>query len=143
MEPGKNPAIQTSWIVWGAMLTSVFLYGVVARIITAQGALPDMDVPAYPVLRIVFMTLGAALLFAAPAVGRKLEALPSVRAANPDPARQRLAAAMVSWAMAEAVGVFGLVLYFLGREPWVLYVFLGASAVGLVALRPDSRQYQG
>lgn len=45
-------------------------------------------------------------------------------------------ASIVSWAMTEAVGVFGFVLSFVFQTSWMVLVFGGAALVGLAVLRP-------
>ena len=45
-------------------------------------------------------------------------------------------ASIVSWAMTEAIGVFGFVLSFVFQTSWMVLAFGGAALVGLALLRP-------
>ena len=44
---------------------------------------------------------------------------------------------IVRWALAEAIGLFGFVLYFLGASATLFFTFLGWALVLLVLLRPN------
>ena len=54
-----------------------------------------------------------------------------------DPVLQKYATALVvSWAMAESIGIYGLVLFFLGKNTTDLYLLLLVSAAAMIAYRP-------
>jgi len=53
------------------------------------------------------------------------------------PALQKYATAMiVAWALSESIGVFGLVLFLLGKNPTDLYLLILISAVAMLIYRP-------
>jgi hypothetical protein len=45
-------------------------------------------------------------------------------------------AAIVSWAMAEAIGIVGLVLFLIRPVILILYLFIGVSAIAMYVYRP-------
>jgi len=53
------------------------------------------------------------------------------------PALQKYATAMiVAWASSESIGIFGLVLFFLGKKPVDLYLLILISATAMFVYRP-------
>jgi hypothetical protein len=60
-----------------------------------------------------------------------------------DPAQnlQRYTAAViVSLAISESIGIYGLVLYLLGEELSTLYTFIGISAMAMIFYRPKENE---
>jgi len=43
---------------------------------------------------------------------------------------------IVAWALSESIGVFGLVLFLLGKNPTDLYLLILISAVAMLIYRP-------
>lgn len=56
-------------------------------------------------------------------------------------ATRYFAAVLVSQALHETLGLFGLVMYMLGDSVNTLYIFAGLSALGLLLYRPKRREY--
>ncbi len=111
------------WAVWAAMFQSVLLYLGIGYLMRKNGA-----VQANGNIEQLTMILAAAAL-AQTAVNFLV--LPK-RAATMEP----LAYWMMRWAFAEAIGIYGLVLFILGA-PWVIFgAFAGAALALLILLRP-------
>jgi hypothetical protein len=51
-----------------------------------------------------------------------------------------LAATIVSFALSESIGIYGLVLFFLGDSFRTLYIFIGISALAIFYFRPKTEE---
>lgn len=73
------------------------------------------------------------------------ETMPRPSSSHPEAvAKSRyLVTVIVSMALVEAVGVFGLVMFMLGDGFNTLYIFTGLSALGLFLYRPKADEYAG
>ncbi|MEW5725286.1 MAG: hypothetical protein AB1896_19385 [Thermodesulfobacteriota bacterium] len=150
-------ALPIAWILWGALLGSLVIYLVVAYVISQQTP-PESDLPADSLqkpLLYVLALLGAGLIVLSHFV-RRLLLRPKTGpapAAQPGPGPivtpfpgqhplvgKYLAALLVSLALCEAIGIFGLVLFFLGRDMMTLYVFIAVSAAAMVYHRPKEEE---
>jgi len=133
----------TLWILWGSMLMSLVVYGVMPILLTEplEGFGAETATTLAPIL--VMLGLGLAV---ASFVLRKLLLDRPLAAGTLDPdtpeGAQRIQTGfIVAWVLSEAVGIFGLVLWFLGRDTSLLYGFLAAGAVLLALHAPlASRQ---
>lgn len=120
-QPGQA-AVQ--WIIWGTITSALFIYAYVGHVTRASGA-GSSPAPAQPaVTRIIEGIAGVltVLIF----VMRSLLA-----------GRTRyLSFCIARWALAEAIGLCGFVLYFLGASATLFFTFLGWALVLLVFFRP-------
>jgi hypothetical protein len=117
-------SLATQTILWGALLASVAMYGVVGSLVPAGRGALEGGPPQVLVLALVgvaVMSSGLALF------------LPALLTTMPAPQRN-----VVRWAIAESVGVLGVVLHFLGAGPEIFFGFVGWSALLLLVLRPRS-----
>lgn len=137
--PAGSPPIRPLTVVYLALVASVFTYAAVlelAPIDTSQEALA-------PVVPLAFVALGVtstALSFVVPLFLRRN----APGAGRLDAAAQaRTAGVVLSWAMAESIGVFGLVLGLLNApHAWPL-VFFGWSLAVLAVHHPFGRRRSG
>jgi hypothetical protein len=132
-------------IIWFAMLASLGAYLAVA-LVAAPTLPPSTDIAFMSALRTILFAVGVVILVATRHVrklvlsGREQPASGAARIAGP-PAIQRYATAMiVSLALSESIGIFGLVLFFLGRNPADLYFLLAVSAVAMTLYRPRKEE---
>jgi hypothetical protein len=127
-------------IIWLAML--VFLVGCafVGRVI-APGMKSTMSREAFGMLRTALYALGFATLIASRFI-KKLILAGKGQTIDPTQARpasvvQRYTSAVIaSLAMSESVGLYGLVLFLLGKDETDLYLLLAISALAMVYHRP-------
>jgi hypothetical protein len=124
----------TLWILWGAMLMSLVVYGVMPLLLVGT-EFPGDETAA--TLAPILVVLGLGLAVASFVLRRLLLDRPlaagTLDPETPEGAQQIQVAFVVAWVLSEAVGIFGFVLWFLGRDATLLYGFLVASA-GLLAL---------
>jgi hypothetical protein len=132
----------TLWALWGSMLMSLAVYGALPLVLS-------MDEPASTntaaMLTPILMLVGLGLAIASFVLRKLLLDRPlaagSLDPTTPEGAQQIQTGFIVAWVLSEAVGIFGLVLWFLGRDTTLLYGFLAAGAVLLAAHAPlASRQ---
>jgi hypothetical protein len=131
-------------IIWMALLGSLALYLVVGRMAAPGLAFPVGD-EALRMLRIALYALGSVTLLAAGYV-RRLILAAGGSAASPDqnrraPLPQRYSSAVVaSLAMSESVGIYGLVLFLLGKSEMDLFLPVGISAAAMFYFRPRKEE---
>jgi len=131
-----NKGMMVLKIIWSAILVSLAVYLVVGRMI-APGLPPVMDSGSFAMLRLALYALGFATLVASRHVKKLV-------LARPAPAMQRYTSAViVSLAMCESIGIFGLVLFIIGRDPADFYLLLGVSAAAVVYYRPRKEELAG
>lgn len=126
---------QTARIVWLAFLTAIGLYGVVLVLVVGDGA----GGASLPQLRTLLTGLAIGSGVAAWAAFRRVARIePAVGAAPIDEAdlQRRLGFALLSWAFAESIALYGFVLAMLERRPSVAIAFFACGALALLAARP-------
>ncbi len=128
-------------IIWLALLGSLALYLVVGRLVAPEFALAGErgDLPPYSAPRLI--VLGFVTLVAAKYVRRldpgRWRPRPRPRTQRQASLPQRYASAVIaSLAMSESVGVYGLLLFLLGKDEMDLYLLVGISAVAMYYFRP-------
>ena len=132
-------------MIWVAMLVSVLFY-LVAGFVLGQGAVTGGDDSGYRVLRGVLYGVSLVTLGAIGPVRRRLASAggpagPSagsgVRRTVRDPALARyLVAMLVTWALAESIAVYGMVLFILTGNRTDLYLLNLAAFAVMVYHRP-------
>jgi len=138
-------------VLWAAILASTWIYGLVAVLVTQGGAPTSMTPrPAPAVMLEILGACGLVLLIAAPIVqARMLPRRERVSDAAPIDLAERMArpagravmakvfvAWLISWAMCEAVAIFGLVAVMLRGAPLEYVPFAVAADLGLIVLGP-------
>jgi hypothetical protein len=131
-------------ITWMALLGSLALYLVVGRFVAPDFASP-LGVETFTILRMALIALGLVTLLAAKYV-RKMILATGGPSAGPDQARrppllQRYSSAVItSMAMSESVGVYGLLLFLLGKNEMDLYLLVAISAAAMYYFRPRKEE---
>lgn len=136
-----DKGLRTMTVIWAAMLVSLALYLFIAMQIgeTIKVAMaPDL----LDILRTVFYVLSFVILLVIRIVRRLVLSGKGVGASRQlsalsDPLLQKyLAATMIALALAESIGIFGFVLFLVGKSAIDLYVLIGLAAVTMLVYRP-------
>lgn len=136
------------WAVTGMMLAMLAAYIVVCHTLGEQLQQPLTEDGRVLIRTVLYMV--AIVTFPLTNLLRHIqirlnETMPRPSASTPEAvAKSRyLVTVIVSTALVEAVGVFGLVMFVLGDGFNTLYIFTGLSALGLFLYRPKTAEYAG
>ena len=128
-------------LIWGAMAASLFVYALVAELVGAARA--SLPAPSLGVLRWVFVGLAVAQFAVVGLVARRLlEGRAALPAGPLRPAQRLQGAAILRFAMCEAVGLYGLVLFFLGGSRRDLYAFVVVALIALAVHVPRRERWE-
>ena len=150
-DPMINQGMKVIWIIWGAILASLAIYLFVAHFAGDQIRTNPLPKETFDILYYALMVLGAVILFMTrPLRNLVLKAgqgsVPPSRAISESVPRVRAilqkyaTAVIISLALSESIGIFGLVLYFLGGDLMTLYLFIACSAMSMVYHRPKDEE---
>jgi len=157
LEPKESKAIdkgvRTLWVIWAAMLGSLLIYIFISHQLgegfKGTGA---SNVPL-GLLRNIFFGVAAADLIVSYYL-RRFTLKGRTRAAGVTAARglfaqkqpafvsQYSAAVIVTLALSESIGIYGLVLFLLGGGFKTLYIFIAVSALAMVFYRPKREEME-
>ncbi len=146
-EKELNRVMMTVTVIWIVMLASLAAYLVVG-LLAAPQVTAVMSGESIAVLRKALYAIGLVTLLAVGYV-RRLIWTGGSRPGGMEPALspalpQKYAAAVIaSLAMCESVGIYGLVLYLLGKSATDLFLLLGISAVAMIHYRPKKEELAG
>jgi len=117
-------------ILWAAFVATQGVFAVVYSLaaVDVSGQDPEAAAAMLPIFLGLALLMAGASLFAAPIYAAKAKLDYQV-------------ATLFRFAMAEAIGIFGLVLGFMGLELYP-FVFLGASALLILVQMPTETTYQ-
>ena len=135
------------WIIWAAIMGSLFIYGFIChqlgeeirRNVNQFSHLSLLrNMPFGVAIIILLLTHYFKKILLGSAFGGFLSKLPkSAPYANQPPFLAKYTKALiVSFALSESIGIFGLVLFFLGDSFRTLYTFIGISALAIIYHRP-------
>jgi hypothetical protein len=129
-------------LIWLAFLFCIVVYALLPPLLRLPRQEADSQLQA-----VLFIALAIAAISSIAAIFVVRRAILSPRpphevADSPGFQRRTLLAAIVSWSLAEAVALFGVVLYLLFHKPMHLYPFL-AVAFGLLLLLAPREQSGG
>lgn len=136
------------WLVWGALLFSVFIYALSSLVIPAPEGFEPLDMAAgTPPMIVVILGLGSVALVPIlnnvrqrmffGLLGDDLE--PGAEEAH----RAYFTMALTTWVMCELVGIFGYVVYFLTYEPLYALPFIALAGLMLLVYRPQPDRADG
>lgn len=132
-----QPARFTLWIIWGTLLASLGIYAALPLLVTPAGE--GMGEGAR-ILTLCLVAVAVATAAATFILKRVLVVAPVARgemdAKTPRGAQRIQLGYVVCWALAESIGVYGLVLYFLTHSVTTMLPFIVGSALLLVAHAP-------
>ena len=139
-----DKGLLTLKVIWSAMLMSLAVYLFVGLQIVAD-VRSSMDGETFGVLKMVVYIIALVTLIVTRFVrkmilSRKREnRLPGRDSRHP--ALQTYTTAMIlAWAMSESIGIFGLVLFILGKNPMDLYLLILVSAAAMFMYRPSKEE---
>lgn len=145
--------MRTLWIVWAAMLFSLFAYVRLCYLLEHEKVIGPRLGFSLALIAGVLYVAGIAELFLAYYFRRFLLKVRSdkseerliKRAAklNKSPIIVKYSTAVItSLALSEVVRILGVVLFFLGRDFHTLYIFIAISAAAMLFFRPKHKELQ-
>jgi hypothetical protein len=145
--------LRTLWVIWTALLVSLFIYVFVCHFFGAEiraNAGPDFPIGLFKkILYVVALFTFAIAYFLRRLMlsGRIASSQGSiVKPATPSDQPPYLAkytiAVVVSLALSESIGIYGLVLFFLGQDFQTLYTFIAISALAMIFFRPKMEELE-
>ncbi len=139
-EQELDKRLVTLRIIWFAMLMSLGIYLFVGILVGAN-AQSSVSEDTFGILRTVLYAMAFAILIATRYI-RKLIMSGKRQVSQPAQALEHLAlqkysaATIVALAMTESIGIYGLILFFLGKNSTDLYLLILISAAAMVMHRP-------
>ncbi len=145
-----DKGLLTLKLIWSAMLMSLAIYLFVGLQV-ADKVQSSMDEQTFGMVKMALYVIALALLVATRFVrkmilsGKGQTRPPADAGGVPTPSRPSAlqtysTATILALAMSEGVGILGLVLYFLGKNPMDLYLLLFLSAAAMFMYRPSREE---
>ena len=147
-----NKGMLTLWVIWAAMLVSLFIYVVVCHQLGEEmrGGFVESGFPFTLFRNILYGVVAVELIMVYYLRKFMLKGRPSAAKAD-NPGRlstlnklpfvgQYTAIVIISLAIADSIGIYGLVLFLLGGDFKVLYTFIVISALTMVFFRPKREE---
>ena len=141
------------WIIWGAMVGSLVIYIVICNLIGDKVRRPMG--PEFPLalLRNILFGIGIVALISTHFIrkfmlGKKSGGPGPAAPSPPSPQDQPTVyakyttAMIISLALCESVGIYGLILFFLGGSFQTMYTFMIISAAGMFYYRPKREEIE-
>ena len=143
----------TLWMIWAAMLGSLVIYVFICHQLGDELRKNlRQDIPLDPLRIILYSVTIFEMIFIVFMRKRMLAARGAVpepmSAEPPEPSNQSSAlakyttAVIISLALCESIGIYGLLLFFLGDTFQTLYVFIGIAALGMIFYRPKKEELE-
>ncbi len=139
-------SMRVLWIIWGAMFASLGIYIIVAHMVGDQIKMQDLTPDVFSFLRSALYVVAIIELAIIPFIRKFMlktgisvshgsgQTMPGI---GKHPAAAKYASVMlVSLAIAESVAIYGLMLYFLGKDSQSLYLLTAISAAAMIFYRP-------
>lgn len=132
-------------IIWAAILVSLAIYLFIGHIIAAD-LQTSMDVQTYTIIKFVFFILAFVILISTRFVKKFFLSSAKVQteqtsSLNQNPILQKYTVAMIiTWALSETIGIFGLILFLLGKSSMDFYILIMISAVAMFINRPNKEE---
>ncbi len=145
--------VRILWIIWAAMLGLLFIYVFVCHQIGEE--IKGNTSPDFPIALLKNILYGAVIvtLFLTHFLRRFMltgqfsspEAKPFKPASisdQPSLLAKYTIAVFISLALCESIGIYGLVLFFLGDDIQTLYIFITISALSMFYYRPKMEELE-
>jgi magnesium-transporting ATPase (P-type) len=148
-----NKGMLTLWVIWGAMLGSLFIYIVVCYVLGEGFVSAEESNLPIGLLRKILAVIGVVVALVAYFMRRSILSGKN-RIPQPKPVERTaewntipfvakyVAAVIVSLAMSESIGIYGFVLFLLGDSFQTLYTFMVVSALAMVFYRPKREELE-
>jgi protein-S-isoprenylcysteine O-methyltransferase Ste14 len=129
------------WIISAAMFGAVVVYTVISYLMAGMPFIPVSSAPV-EMIRYIFILLAAGALVLAYFLRKTMLTARSAKSSVQAGAAlsffgQYVTALIISFAISEAIAIFGLILLFLGEGLPIVYAFMAVSALSLFFFRPD------
>ncbi len=139
------------WIIWAAMLISLFIYALVCHQVEEnirEKAAPDFSLDLLRnilfivsiIELIISFFLRKAALAIRPASAFPLRPTISTSSTQPLFIAKYSVAMIIALALSESIGIYGMVLFFLGDSFRTLYTFIGVAAAAMILYRPKKEE---
>jgi F0F1-type ATP synthase membrane subunit c/vacuolar-type H+-ATPase subunit K len=145
--------LRSLWVIWAALLASLVIYVFICHFLGAEiGANADPDFPMGLFKKILYVvalaTFGLAYFLRRLMVSGRFSGSqgslvnPAVPSSQPPYLAKYTIAVVVSLALSESIGIYGLVLFFLGQDFQTLYTFIAISALAMIFFRPKMEELE-
>jgi F0F1-type ATP synthase membrane subunit c/vacuolar-type H+-ATPase subunit K len=140
--------LMTLNIIWFAILMSLVIYLVVGLQVK-ENMQTSMDAATFTTFKSILYGIAAITLVIARFVrkfvlsekGGKFFVKSRSRQTTQNPVLAKYTAAMIiSLALTESVGIYGLVLFFIGKNALDLYLLIAVSAIAMLFYRPNKEE---
>jgi hypothetical protein len=142
------------WLIWAAMLGSLFIYIVVCHLLGEEmrGDFAESGFPFELFRNILYGVVAAELIMSYYLRKFMLKGRLSIAQADMSSRSSTLnrfpfmgqytAIVIISLAIADSIGIYGLVLFLLGGDFKTLYIFIVVSALAMIFYRPKSEELE-
>ena len=127
-------------IIWCAILVSLAIYLFVGLLV-GKNLQTIIDEDSYTVFKYVLYSLTCFTLIATWylrkfLLARKIQSLQANQVSEYQILQKYFVASIVSWALSESIGIYGLILFFVGKNITDLYILILISAIAMFLYRP-------
>ena len=149
-----DKGMQILWVIWAAMLGSLFIYIVVCHLLGEEirGNFAESGFPFELFRNILYGVAAAELILSYYLRKSMLRGRSGAAQVNMSGRSSTLnqppfvghytAIVIISLAIADSIGIYGLVLFFLGSDFKTLYTFIVVSALAMVFYRPRREELE-
>ncbi len=145
--------VRILWIIWAAMLGLLFIYVFVCHQIGEE--IKGNTSPDFPIVLLKNILYGAVIVTLllthflrrfmltgqfSSSEGKPLK--PASISDQPSLLAKYTIAVFISLALCESIGIYGLVLFFLGDDIQTLYIFITISALSMFYYRPKMEELE-
>jgi hypothetical protein len=140
-----------AWLIWIAMVFSLCMYLLICRYMddAVRQSMENIEVLRTALFAVSFVVLGTAFFLRR----RMLKVTPAsmetdISSSGNDPslrapgAGKYVSNVVISLALCESVGIYGLVLFFVGDSTEILYTFIAISAAAMLYFRPKKEEME-
>ena len=148
-----DKGMRVLWLIWAAIFASLFIYLFIAHVLGEEiRQNQNLNLPI-PLLRNILMGVGIVTIFVTQFLRKfmlakgsddsslKTHESDAVTHTNLFVSRYSTAI-VVSLALSESIGIYGLVLFLLGDSLRTLHIFIGAAAVAMFIYRPRREEME-
>ena len=142
--------MQTLWIIWGAMFGSLLVYLIVCHVMADRVKMKDIPFALFR--NILYIIVAVELVIAYYIRKLLLKVRPAKQGSTTlneatglkyRPALSKYTSALiVSLAIVDSIGIYGVVFFFMSRDFQSLYIFTTISAIAMFIYRPKMEEIE-
>ena len=143
----------TFWIIWGFIFGSLFIYVFICHLFGDElGRSTNLNIPLDLMRNILYGVaistliltrfLRKFMLAGRPGSSGPTSSNPPPRSSQSSSIGKYATTMVVSLPLSESIGIYGLVLFFLGESFRTLYIFIGISALAMFLYRPKREELE-